>query len=375
MVLVAAMADVAPFPFDRLQSVPALAIEPLRAVARAARATTGWSAALDALRSSLATDVHVGVVDVRFSDPRTPVELPGALVALRVELPSGIAIAELDPSTAVALVDAALGTTGDDPAAFRPLREVEMGVLAFLAARFVLAAQLRGGRLLGWTTDPRTLAFAVRRAPYLSIRLDVTVADRVLGARLWLPVASAVLPAPPPDLTAYRDLPVRLGAEVGTVTLSGQELADLAAGDVVLLDESEARPVSGVAAGRARLRVIGARVPWFGAVIEADGAHLRVESQLVDEEMVPMGQKETVGGSSSLGPLAAEVPVEVVVELGRMSMTVGVLSSLAPGEIVVLDRAPTDPVTLTAGGRVLGRGELVVVEGQVGVRILDVARR
>ena len=88
-----------------------------------------------------------------------------------------------------------------------------------------------------------------------------------------------------------------------------------------------------------------------------------------------MAHSQPPAGPSSIGPLAAEIPVEVIVELGRATLTVGTLSSLAPGEVVVLDRGPSDPVTLTANNRVLARGELVVVEGQVGVRILDVARR
>jgi len=369
------VAEVSPFPFDRLTHIPVAALGALRAVARASRAPEGWGAALDALRAVLATDVHVGVVDVRWIEPADVPELPSELTALRVELGSGVVVAELEPAAAVALVDVALGAAAEgDPAAFRVLRDAELGVLAYLAARFVLAARPSGGRVLGWTTDPSALAVALRTEPHVAIRLDLVVAGHVLGGRLWLPARGAHLPAGAPDLRPFADLPVRVRLEVGSVELSSPDVAALRAGDVVLLDEALARPEGAALAGRARARVIGARAPWFSCAI-ADTRSARIESLLTDKEMVPMGHNETPTGPSSLGPLAAEIPVEVVVELGRATLTVGTLSSLSPGEVIVLDRAPADPVALTAGNRVLARGELVVVEGQVGVRILDVARR
>lgn len=369
------MADVLPFPFDRLTQIPASALGPLRAVARAGRAPAGWGAALDALRSVLGTDVHVGVVDVAWVEPRALPELPASLAALRVELASGVVVAELEPTAAVALVDAALGAeTNDDAAAFRSLCAPELGVLAYLAARFVLAARPQGGRVLGWTTDPRALALPLAAEPHVAIRLDLVVAGRVLGARLWLPARGAHLPAAEPDPHAFADLPVRLRVEVGAVELSAADVAALHVGDVVLLDEALARPEGGALRGQGRVRVVGARAPWFSVAI-ADARSVRIESLLTDKEMVPMGHNDKSTGPAGLGPLAAEIPVEMVVELGRATLTVGTLSSLAPGEVIVLDRAPGDPVALTAGDRVLAHGELVVVEGQVGVRILDVARR
>lgn len=374
MVVVPAVGEPSPFPFDRLERVPAAALGPLRAVARASRDSRGWGAALATLRTIVGADLHVGVVDVRWVEPSGLPELPDALAALRIELPSGVAIVELAPSAAVALVDAALGTAGD-PAAFRPLRDAEQGVLAYLAARFVLAARPHAGRVLGWTTDPRALAVAIRRKPHVAIRLDLTLGGHVHAARLWLPGRGAALPERPLDLARLRDLPVRVRFEVGRVELPAEELALLHPGDVVLLDTAHARPEGGSLAGRVLLGVIGARAPRFTCTI-ADRCSVRIETLVADKEMVPMGQKENPAASdSSLGPLAAELPVELVVELGRTTLTVGAVSSLAPGEVVVLDRAPADPVTLTAGDRSIARGELVVVDGRVGVRILDVARR
>ena len=46
---------------------------------------------------------------------------------------------------------------------------------------------------------------------------------------------------------------------------------------------------------------------------------------------------------------------------------------LREGQILRLPRAATDPVDLVVNGRVFARGQLVEVEGELGVRILQLA--
>ena len=48
------------------------------------------------------------------------------------------------------------------------------------------------------------------------------------------------------------------------------------------------------------------------------------------------------------------------------------LSALGPGAMVDLDRSPEDPVELLVGGRVVAKGEVVIVGGNYGVRIIEV---
>ncbi|OYV98396.1 MAG: hypothetical protein B7X11_06010, partial [Acidobacteria bacterium 37-65-4] len=47
-------------------------------------------------------------------------------------------------------------------------------------------------------------------------------------------------------------------------------------------------------------------------------------------------------------------------------------AALAPGAMVDFDRSPDDPVELLVGGRVIAKGEVVIVGGNYGVRILEV---
>ena len=68
-----------------------------------------------------------------------------------------------------------------------------------------------------------------------------------------------------------------------------------------------------------------------------------------------------------------DIPVEVVVVLGRARMTIRELASLDHEDVIELDRGSGDMVELVVGGRVLARGEGVVVKDRVALRILEVA--
>lgn len=68
-----------------------------------------------------------------------------------------------------------------------------------------------------------------------------------------------------------------------------------------------------------------------------------------------------------------DVTVEVAVEIGRTSMTIGETLSLRPGAIITLDRLAGEPVDMLVNGRRIGRGEVVVVDDEFGVRVTDVS--
>lgn len=67
--------------------------------------------------------------------------------------------------------------------------------------------------------------------------------------------------------------------------------------------------------------------------------------------------------------LLADVRVEVTVELGRATLPLRTLLSMTPGSVLELDRTADAPVDVLVNGRLVARGEVVVVEGEIGVRI------
>jgi flagellar motor switch protein FliN/FliY len=66
------------------------------------------------------------------------------------------------------------------------------------------------------------------------------------------------------------------------------------------------------------------------------------------------------------------VDMEVTVELGRARLTVRDLLALTPGNVLELDRAAGSPADLLVNGRLIARGEVVVVDEDFGLRITEI---
>jgi len=71
------------------------------------------------------------------------------------------------------------------------------------------------------------------------------------------------------------------------------------------------------------------------------------------------------------GDLLDRLPVTLTAVLGRVEVTAGDVARLAPGVVISLDHPVGGTVQLRAGSRPIGVGELVEVDGSVGVRLTD----
>lgn len=67
-----------------------------------------------------------------------------------------------------------------------------------------------------------------------------------------------------------------------------------------------------------------------------------------------------------------DIDLPLVVRFGRTELPLRALTRLSPGSVIELGRSPDDPVELLVSDRVIARGEVVIVGGNYGVRILDV---
>jgi flagellar motor switch protein FliN/FliY len=70
--------------------------------------------------------------------------------------------------------------------------------------------------------------------------------------------------------------------------------------------------------------------------------------------------------------LLADIPMNVTVELGRAVLKVRDLLALREGSVVELDRAPGATVDIVVNGRLVARGDVVVVDDDFGVRVTEV---
>lgn len=67
-----------------------------------------------------------------------------------------------------------------------------------------------------------------------------------------------------------------------------------------------------------------------------------------------------------------DIAVELSVELGRTQMQVREVMGLAPGTVVQLEKKAEEPVELYVSGKLVARGEVVVVNEALGIKITEV---
>jgi flagellar motor switch protein FliN len=68
-----------------------------------------------------------------------------------------------------------------------------------------------------------------------------------------------------------------------------------------------------------------------------------------------------------------DIELPLTVRFGRTEMTLQSLTRVGPGSVIDLDRSPDEPVEVLINDKVIARGEVVVVAGNYGVRITEVA--
>lgn len=101
-----------------------------------------------------------------------------------------------------------------------------------------------------------------------------------------------------------------------------------------------------------------------------------------DEDLAPVSVKplkfqqlrpsDEQGGRDNINRLL-DVSLNLSVELGRKRMQIKEILDLGPGKIIELDKLAGEPVDLLVNGKLLAKGEVVVVDENFGVRITDLA--
>jgi flagellar motor switch protein FliN len=71
--------------------------------------------------------------------------------------------------------------------------------------------------------------------------------------------------------------------------------------------------------------------------------------------------------------LLLDVELEAALRFGCREMLLGDILKLGPGDVVELDRHVSDPVDLVIGDKIVARGEVVLVNGNFGLRVSEVA--
>ena len=69
-----------------------------------------------------------------------------------------------------------------------------------------------------------------------------------------------------------------------------------------------------------------------------------------------------------------DVPLLIIAEIGRTQISVQKVLNLKKGNLVEFNKIVGEPMDVVVGGRLMARGEIVVVNERYGVRISEVTR-
>ncbi len=70
-----------------------------------------------------------------------------------------------------------------------------------------------------------------------------------------------------------------------------------------------------------------------------------------------------------------DLPLLIEVVVGSTTLTLGEILNLGPGSVVELDNLVEEPVDIKVNGKLVAKGEIVVVEEKFGVKITDIVEK
>jgi len=164
-------------------------------------------------------------------------------------------------------------------------------------------------------------------------------------------------------------VPVKVCAALGSTLLRAAELRSLQLHDVVMLDQYLVDSDGGLwlaVAGGQSLRV---RQEHSSLIVTQGWTSIMTQTQ--DPSAEAEQQQSAPGGLLDVDA----IPIKLTFDLGERQLTLGELRRLQPGEIFDLHRPLTDgPVMVRANGALVGTGELVEVDGRVGVALSSLGK-
>jgi type III secretion system YscQ/HrcQ family protein len=377
-----------PYPFERL---PKLTRTEIRALSQlhslfsdtdlaraqdAAEALLGLTLSCSAgaprarAASSLAARAHAVWVELMLAD------LPGSAEhSLWLEVPFGLCEFLIDRTLGG---EGALGMLSSGA----PIDELGLGALAYLVAR-VCAASGSRFRLQMLRLAPPALADGTL------VTLAVSVASCGEAAFIQLHAPSLLLSElrERPRVRVLSELTLTLWADAGVARLDLATLRSLRAGDVLVLQRTGLWRESAAAEfeGTVELRVLGSATSLACRLrerrLEVETIACSADTGMTSGRRIPDPNHESssdreavVEARAARAPdLARDAPIEVALEIARFQLRLDELERVQPGDVLVAGRRIGETVTLRAANQPIAEGELVDVEGELGVRITRIS--
>ncbi len=154
----------------------------------------------------------------------------------------------------------------------------------------------------------------------------------------------------------WETLETNIFLEIGTASVSIQDINNLETSDIILLDNSSFRTE-----GLLHLRF---------------NTHLYCSAQLIAE---PTRQLTITTGWNTMSDNEPkqnlqqinQIPVQLSFDLGQKTLSFNEVKQLRPGYVIDLTQALPEVVQIRAQNKLIGTGELVDISGRIGIRILS----
>ena len=323
-------------------------------------------------------------------------------------------------------IDMLLGGAGE-AVALRPLTDIEEGVMTYVIIETLKALSpsldpaLPKLRIEGVVRGFQDIQGLIPETENLAVvQLKAVFGTHAGYLRLVIPEEVLATANPPADaavrrarrasdaeahLTRLSNVITSVRAEIGNVEITGSELSQLRERDVVLVDSLSCRPDQGQG-GTAKLRVGYGRAGHLEAEIVVEKGRFKAKVTGIklggppppaggedspeepsadagsgeegeDESTTPgavRGRNDVEDAQGAGGAdLMNDIPLQISVELGRVSTTAEEVVALKVGHVFDLNRVAGEPLDLSVQGKVVARGELVEIDGNLGIRILSLA--
>lgn len=338
---------------------------------------------------------------------------------------------EVEIGLAHTAIDMLLGGAGE-AVELRPLTDIEEGVMMYLLIETMrmlapaLDPSLPKLRVEGMARGFDQAMQLIGEADQLAVvQLKATIENQTGYLRLFIPDGVLAASNPPVDapvrrarrianakVNAHRLAAVKthLRFEIAQVEIMSSDFAQLREKDVVLVDGLSARPDVGqggsctmrlghgrvgllngevkIAEGGCKVKVTGFKaVPPPLDPRPAEAQELKTPPLQPDpaaDELRPAESHDEepttyLVGSGSMenqmesADLLNDIPLQLMVELGRVPLTGEDVVALKMGQVFDLNKQAGEPLDLSVNGKVVARGEVVEIDGALGIRIVALA--
>lgn len=355
----------APFPWHALAHYDSAVLAAVCGARRAVEASIEPERAAGALAELLGVPCEITLHAVRpasgAGDP------PRLRVVTRLVDGSASFAVDLDPGLVTAATARLLGRQAGIEAPRAPVGAPLEG-----AAEAILLELFR--RLSGDGAVAVELGDAIEPGPGVALDGSVRIEGRGYGFRGFVRWSRTSSPCIDPAVVVSRlgALPVRLPLVIGECSGTWRDLSALLPGDAwacgggLWIDRDGAG--EGVLAAPLASRGPLVALASDGGVVLVGG----VKALALDVEEADVAER-TRSGDDTVTQAIYDAPIVVRVELGSVSMAAREWVELRPGDVIRTDRRIASPAILRVAGREVATGELVEVDGDLGVRILTLS--